>query len=186
MSDLFHERVPDEFIDRVFDVMRRASHHVFQVLTKRSERMVEWHRAHHGGPVPWHIWVGVSVESPSYFARIDHLRRLDVPVRFISAEPLLAALTGINLEGIAWLITGGESGGPNERALVTRTQRGWCPKPDALMWVRELREACRAGRTAFFHKQWGGPTPKSGGRLLDRREWNEMPAPARETASISL
>jgi len=184
MSDLFHERVPDAFIESVFDVMRRADHHVFQVLTKRSERLLYWHCSHPGESWPWHIWIGVSVESPAYFTRIDHLRQVNAPVRFISAEPLLAPLTGINLDGISWLITGGESGGSDDRALVTRRDGSWHPKAEAVTWVRELRDACLGSGTAFFHKQWGGPTPKSGGRLLDRRTWNEMPSPQETISSL--
>jgi len=175
MSDLFHERIPFEFIDEVFDVMRRAPQHTFQVLTKRADRMLAWHRSHNDAPIPGHIWLGVSVETPAYFWRIDKLREVTVPVRFISAEPLLAALSGIDLRGISWLISGGESGGPPERALVAQTSRGWIPKSAALTWVRELRDICQAQGIAFFHKQWGGPTPKAGGRRLDRRLWGEFP-----------
>ncbi|MGH7389895.1 MAG: DUF5131 family protein [Candidatus Rokuibacteriota bacterium] len=182
MSDLFHERVPFDFIDQVFATMARASHHVFQVLTKRADRMVEWHRKHSGArPVPSHVWLGVSVESAAYTWRVDRLRQVDVPVRFISAEPLLGPLTSIKLAGISWVITGGESCGAPSRALVEQTARGWRPKADATQWVRDIRDQCRAAGVAFFHKQWGGPTPKTGGRLLDGREWSEYPAVAGAT-----
>jgi protein gp37 len=179
MSDLFHERVPFDFIDQVFETMGRASHHTFQVLTKRPDRLLEWHSTHRGRrPLPSHIWLGVSVESAAYAWRVDRLRRVDVPVRFISAEPLLGQLVpALNLAGISWVICGGESGGTASRALVEQTARGWQPKSSALQWVRELRDSCAAAGIAFFHKQWGGPTPKSGGRLLDGRLWGEYPKP---------
>jgi protein gp37 len=177
MSDLFHDRVPLAFVDEVFDVMARAEHHVFQVLTKRPERLVAWHREHHGGrALRSHIWLGVSVESAPYVWRVDKLRQVDVPVRFISAEPLLGPLTALDLTGIAWVITGGESGGTPARALVERDAAGgWQPKPTALQWVRALRDQCQAAGVAFFHKQWGGPRPTSGGRMVDGREWSAYP-----------
>lgn len=177
MSDLFHEKVPDAFIAQVFDVMARAPQHVFQVLTKRPERVLEWRRSGAWpGMIPPHVWLGVSVESPAYLWRVDRLREVDVATRFISAEPLLGSLTGLDLKGIAWVITGGESGGPPGRALVESTERGVRPKGEGLRWVREIRDLCRAHGVAFFHKQWGGRTPKSGGRRLDGREWSEYPA----------
>jgi protein gp37 len=158
MSDLFHQDVPDEFIRYVFDTMAQADWHIYQVLTKRSPRLASL-----GRTLPWpdHIWIGVSVESDRYAFRADHLRRVPAPVRFISAEPLLGPLNGMDLEGIQWLITGGESG-PNHR-------------PCQVEWVRELRNRCQDKGVAFFHKQWGGARPKSGGRLLDGRTWDEMP-----------
>ncbi|MBI4526587.1 MAG: phage Gp37/Gp68 family protein [Deltaproteobacteria bacterium] len=185
MSDLFHEQVPFSFIDEVFDIMGRAPQHIFQVLTKRADRMVAWSLSHGNKPIPGHIWLGVSVETPAYFSRIDRLREIEVPIRFVSAEPLLSSLSGINLSGISWVITGGESGGPPERALVAQTSRGWVPKPEALIWVRELRNLCQSKGVAFFHKQWGGPTPRTGGRRLDRRLWDEFPtAPKIQPALI--
>jgi protein gp37 len=176
MSDLFHEEVPTGFINQVFDVMARAPQHVFQVLTKRPERLLAWHRS--GAwphAIPAHVWLGVSVESAPYLWRVDRLRAVDVAIRFISAEPLLGPLSGLTLEGVSWVITGGESGGPPERALVESTERGVRPKVDALPWVREIRDLCRAYGVAFFHKQWGGRTPKAGGRMLDNREWSQYP-----------
>jgi protein gp37 len=184
MSDLFHERVPHSFIDQVFTVMEQASQHVFQVLTKRPDRALAWQDRRPGVRIPPHVWLGVSVESPAYLWRVDRLRALDVPVRFISAEPLLGPLTGVDLTGISWLITGGESGGPQDRALVRLTEDGWRPKPEALAWVRELREACRAAGVAFFHKQWGGPTSKAGGRRLDGRTWDAFPAPTERSQFV--
>jgi protein gp37 len=177
MSDLFHNAVPATFIDQVFAVMARATDHTFQVLTKRADRLVHWHR---GGPqvrsIPENVWVGVSVESASYLWRVDRLRQVDAVVRFVSAEPLLGPLGGLDLAGIAWVITGGESGGPPERALVESTGRGLRPKVEALGWVREIRDLCQQAGVAFFHKQWGGPTPKAGARRLDGREWSEYPS----------
>jgi protein gp37 len=158
MSDLFHRDIPDDYIRRVFDVMVRADWHVFQVLTKRSGRLMRL-----GQTLPWpaHIWAGVSVETNSYAWRVDQLRKVPAQVRFISAEPLLGPLDRVNLHGIHWVITGGESGN-GHRPI----------DPD---WVRELRDRCQQQRIAFFHKQWGGRTPKEGGRLLDGRTWDEFP-----------
>jgi protein gp37 len=180
MSDLFHDAVPTTFIDQVFKVMGRTTQHTFQVLTKRADRLVEWHR---GGAsvraIPSNVWVGVSVESAGYLWRIDRLREIDAAVRFVSAEPLLGPLSGLDLTGISWVITGGESGGPPARALVEASPRGLRPKDEALRWVREVRDLCLRRGVPFFHKQWGGPTPKSGGRRLDGREWSQYPeAPA--------
>jgi protein gp37 len=174
MSDLFHEGVPDDFIERVINTAQSAPQHVFQILTKRADRMLAWTRARLA-PIPANIWMGVSVESVRYAWRVDRLRDIDVAVRFISAEPLLGSLRPLDLRGIAWLITGGESGGAASRALVERNGQGWCPKAEALQWVRELRDSCRNAGVAFFHKQWGGPRPTSGGRLLDGRTWSEIP-----------
>jgi protein gp37 len=159
MSDLFHESIPDDYVRQVFDVMVQADWHVFQVLTKRAPRI-----ARLGQTLPWrpHIWAGVSVESNQYVFRADHLRKVPAPVRFISAEPLLGPLDRLSLEGIHWLISGGESG-PRHRPC----------DPD---WVRDLRDRCVAQGVAFFHKQWGGRTPKAGGRLLDGRTWDELPS----------
>jgi len=177
MSDLFHERVPFDFIDDIFATMARASHHIFQVLTKRPDRMVEWHHTHSGRrAVPSHVWLGVSVESAPYAWRVDRLRQVDVSTRFVSVEPLLGPIaSSLDLAGISWVISGGESGGPASRALVEQTAAGWQPKAQAVQWVRELRDVCAAAGVAFFHKQWGGPRPTSGGRLLDGRQWSDYP-----------
>jgi protein gp37 len=165
MSDLFHKDVPDDFIREVFEVMGRADWHVFQILTKRSSRLAEL-----GQSLPWrpHIWAGVSVELDRMVSRVDHLRRTPAHVRFISAEPLLGPLPSLDLSGIHWVITGGESG-PHSR-------------PCDPQWVRGIRDLCLNTETAFFHKQWGGRTPKTGGRLLDGRSWNEMPVVLDEEA----
>lgn len=179
MSDLFHDEVPLEYVDRVFDVMRRAGQHVFQVLTKRPDRLLLWHRGRDTVvPVPTNVWIGVSVESIDYAWRVDRLRHVDADVRFISAEPLLGPLTGLDLTGIAWLIAGGESAGSPGRALVESVAGGLQPKSDAERWLLDLVEACHGADVAFFFKQWGGRTPKAGGRLLGGRTWSEYPVRA--------
>jgi protein gp37 len=158
MSDLFHEDMPLEFLQRVFRVMNECPQHIFQVLTKRDQRMVEL--APHLEWTP-NIWLGVSVENQQYVHRIDALRQVDAAVRFLSCEPLIGPLE-LNLEGIHWVISGGESG-PEHR-------------PIEKVWVQAIRDQCLEAGVAYFHKQWGGRTPKSGGRLLDDRTWDEMPA----------
>ena len=158
MSDLFHKDIPDDYIRQVFEVMGRADWHTFQILTKRSSRLAKL-----GQTLPWkpHIWAGVSIELDHMVSRADHLRQVPSHVRFISAEPLLGPLNSLNLEGIHWLISGGES--------------GHSCRPCDPNWVRSLRDHCQQQGVAFFHKQWGGRTPKLGGRLLDGRTWDEMP-----------
>jgi protein gp37 len=159
MSDLFHADIPEEFIRSIFNTMVRADWHVYQILTKRPQRLA---RLAESLPWPDHIWAGVSIESNDVVWRADFLRRVPAAVRFISAEPLLGSIDQINLDGIHWLITGGESG-PRHRPC----------NPD---WVREARDHCISEEVAFFHKQWGGRTSKVGGRVLDGRTWDEMPA----------
>ena len=163
MSDLFHKRVPLPFIDQVFDVMEAAKWHVFQVLTKRSSLMRDHLRRRYGRERgPTHIWCGVSVEDSQAKARIEHLRSTPAGVRFISIEPLIDAVGPVDLAGIDWVIAGGESG-PGAR-------------PIHLEWAREIRDQCVEQGVPFFFKQWGGLRPKSGGRELDGREWNEFPS----------
>lgn len=159
MSDLFHPAVPEEFIGAVFDVMLRADHHVFQVLTKRPERLAEM-----AARLPWpdQVWMGVSIENRRFVGRADALRAVPARVRFISAEPLLGRLDGLRLEGIHWLIAGGESG-PRHRPV----------RED---WLWHLQGACAANGVAFFFKQWGGPRAKTGGRTLGGRTWDSMPS----------
>jgi protein gp37 len=161
MSDLFHEVVPLAFIERVFGVMATAERHTFQVLTKRHERLAEVAPC-----LPWppNVWMGVSIENARWIVRADYLRRVPAAVRFISAEPLLGPLDGLDLTGIDWLIAGGESG-PRHR-------------PVRAEWLRDLRDRCAGADVAFFFKQWGGPRSKSGGRMLDDQEWSAMPARA--------
>jgi protein gp37 len=161
MSDLFHRDVPEEYLQLVFDVMKRTPQHTYQILTKRAERL-----ARVAPRLPWsnNIWVGVSVESPAYVWRIEYLRRVEAAVRFVSAEPLLAPLPRLNLHGIHWLIAGGES------------QAG-C-RPADPRWFGDLRDQCRVSGVAFFLKQLGGHPSKRGGEaaLLDGRRWTEKPS----------
>jgi protein gp37 len=158
MSDLFHEKIPLEFIIRVFDVMRRSRHHTFQVLTKRAERLasiaeqLQW---------PNNVWMGVSVESEEYTHRIDYLRGTPAFIKFLSLEPLLGPLHNLNLTGIDWAIAGGESG-PAARPMDAE-------------WVRSIRDQCVAAGVAFHFKQWGGVQKKQTGRTLDGRTWDELP-----------
>jgi protein gp37 len=166
MSDLFHETIPDDYVQTVFDVMASAHWHVFQILTKRAERLASLVDKLAWSP---NVWQGVSVENAGYTSRIAHLRAVPAAVRFLSIEPLLGPIGALPLSGVDWVIVGGESGG--HRRPVD---------PD---WVRSIRDQCVATKTAFFFKQWGGRTPKSGGRLLDGRTWDELPrsAPRAET-----
>ena len=162
MSDLFHKDVPTAFIDQVFDTMEAANWHVFQVLTKRSSLMRDYlRRRYRGDRGPRHIWCGVSVEDEQAATRIDHLRQSQAGIRFLSVEPLIGPMGLIDLGGIDWVIVGGESG-PGARPILRE-------------WVQEIRDQCVAQEVAFFFKQWGGARPKSGGRDLDGREWNEFP-----------
>lgn len=163
MSDLFHEAVPEEYIKRVFEVMVKADWHIFQVLTKRAERLAKL--ASH---LPWtsNVWQGVSIENQAYTKRILHLQKVPAAVRFLSVEPLLGPIPNLPLHGIQWVIVGGESG-PRHRPI----------KPE---WVREIKKQCAAAGAPFFFKQWGGRTPKSGGRVLDGRTWDQMPTTALE------
>jgi protein gp37 len=161
MSDLFHEAIPDDFIRAVFDVMGEADWHTFQILTKRPDRLADL-----APTLEWHsnIWMGVTIENRRFVHRADRLREVDAAVRFISAEPLLGPLEGLGLEGIDWLIAGGESG-PRHRVVREA-------------WITELRDRCTDEGVAFFFKQWGGARPKSGGRLLEGRTWDELPRQA--------
>ncbi len=158
MSDLFHEDVPPSYITRVFDVMRRADWHQYQLLTKRSERLLQLSPSLEWQP---HIWMGVSVESEDYLHRVDHLRETGAHVKFLSIEPLLGRLRSPDLRGIDWVIVGGESG-PGAR-------------PVDPAWVREIRDCCCRAGVPFFFKQWGGVFKSRVGRVLDGRTWDEMP-----------
>lgn len=161
MSDLFHEKVPSSFIRQVFDTMTAGNWHTYQLLTKRPQRLV---RLVDDLPWPAHVWVGVSVELANFEWRVERLRQVPAAVRFISAEPLLGPLDDVCLEGIDWVITGGESGARS--------------RPCEHEWVTRLRDRCVHEGIAFFHKQWGGRTPKSNGRLIDGRTWDEFPQPS--------
>lgn len=159
MSDLFLEGVPTEFIHKVFDVMRKAHWHTFQVLTKRSGRLHEL-----SPELPWapNIWMGVSVENADYTFRINHLRESGACIKFLSIEPLLGPLPDLDLREIDWVIVGGESG-PGARPM----------KPE---WVLDIRDQCRQAKVPFFFKQWGGFNKKKAGRELEGRTWDEMPS----------
>lgn len=162
MSDLFHKEVPTSFIDSVFDTMEAGHWHTYQVLTKRSSLMMRYLRNRYGsGRAPSHIWLGVSVEDKKNTVRINHLRNAPASVKFISFEPLIGSVGRIDLQGIDWAIVGGESG-PRSRPMLEE-------------WAIEIRDQCKAAKVAFFFKQWGGVRPKSGGRLLRGREWNQYP-----------
>ena len=158
MSDLFHGAVDEEFIARVFEVMADCPRHTFQVLTKRSQRLaalaerLDW---------PANVWMGVSIENDRYRFRADDLRSVDAAVRFLSVEPMLGPVGNLDLDGIDWVIAGGESGAG--------------ARPVDPGWVRDLRDRCIEVGIAFFFKQWGGTTPKAGGRILDGRTWDQMP-----------
>jgi protein gp37 len=171
MSDLFHKDVPFGFIERVFDVMRRASQHCFQVLTKRSERLMQlspkllW---------PDNVWMGVTVENADYSFRIGHLRHTGAAVRFVCFEPLLGPAPDMDLRGIDWVIVGGESG-PGARPMPRE-------------WVTDIRDQCLARDLPFFFKQWGGVNKRANGRVLENRTWGESPCATkrRESSHVEL
>ena len=158
MSDLFHKDVPLEFIQRVFKTMREASWHTFQVLTKRADRLAEL-----DSEIDWpsNVWMGVSVETGAYTFRIDHLRKTQAHVKFLSLEPLLGPLEDLNLQGINWVIVGGESG-PGARPMKGE-------------WVLSLRDQCERAGIPFFFKQWGGVQKHRFGRLLDGQTYDQLP-----------
>jgi protein gp37 len=158
MSDLFHDQVPLEYIQRVFGVMNEADWHQYQVLTKRAERLEAVSKDLRWAP---HIWMGVSVENEDYLWRVDHLRQTGAHLKFISIEPLLGPLGTLDLRGIDWVIVGGESG-PGARPM----------NPE---WVADIRNLCVRAGVAFFFKQWGGVQKKRHGRELEGRTWDEMP-----------
>lgn len=159
MSDLFHEKVPVEFIQSVFEVTRQAHWHTFQILTKRSKRLLELNKL-----INWpdNVWMGVSVENQDYTFRIDDLRQTDAKIKFLSVEPLLGAIENMNLAHIDWVIVGGESG-PKSRPI----------QPE---WVTSIRDQCLQSNTPFFFKQWGGTNKKKAGRLLEGRIWDQLPS----------
>ena len=161
MSDLFHKDVPTDYIKRVFDAMKRAHWHQYQVLTKRSERVLELSNELEWSP---QIWMGVSIETEKYKYRIDDLRKTGAYVKFLSLEPLLGSLGRLNLRGIDWAIVGGESG-PSARPLNAE-------------WVTEIRDQCIRSGVAFFFKQWGGVQKSKTGRTLEGRTWDQMPVDA--------
>lgn len=160
MSDLFHRGVPTPFVRAVFEVMAASPRHRYQILTKRPGRMASVLRREWPQPAP-NVWLGTSIEDDRFVWRADRLRETPAAVRFLSLEPLLGSLPRLNLDAIDWVIVGGESG-PGHRPIDAN-------------WVRELRDRAVAAGVAFFFKQWGGRTPKTGGRVLDGRTWDELP-----------
>jgi protein gp37 len=169
MGDLFHEKVPESFILSVFNTMRMAPWHCFQLLTKRSERLalmdtlLDW---------PKNVWMGVTVESTDYTNRIDDLRETGATVKFLSLEPLLGPIPGLDLHGIDWAIVGGESG-PGARPMEAH-------------WVTNIRNQCHDSGVSFFFKQWGGVHKKKNGRVLEGRTWDEIPLITTEQTSPAL
>ncbi len=161
MSDLFHPDVPETFIEQVIDVIGKAPNHTFQILTKRPRSAL---RILNGSELPQNLWIGTSIETDRYVFRADYIRKINAAVRFLSLEPLLGPLPSLDLSDIGWVIVGGESG-PGHRPV----------DPD---WVRQLRDRCQVEDVPFFFKQWGGRTPKAGGRQLDGQTWSQMPASA--------
>ena len=168
MSDLFHKKVPADFIKRVFSVMNDNPQHIFQILTKRAERLIEL-----SAELVWsdNIWMGVSVEDTSVTHRVDSLRETSAHIKFLSCEPLLGPLPGLNLDGIHWLIVGGESGAR--------------PRPMSEAWVFDIQKQCEEQDVKFFFKQWGGRNKKAAGRLLNGRTYDDMPViPARRKSVV--
>ncbi len=169
MSDLFHKEVPHSYITRVFETMEQANWHIFQVLTKRSSLMRDFvNDRYKDGQAPEHIWLGASVEDFTKRSRIKHIREMNAKVKFLSIEPLIGPPGDMDLEGINWVIAGGESG-PKARSME-------------LEWARSVRDQCKKQKVAFFFKQWGGIRPKSGGRELDGKEWSQFPKLSKKSA----
>lgn len=163
MSDLFHKEIPRQFLDEVFATMEAADWHTFQILTKRSSLLRDYINSRYPNqPAPAHIWLGASVENAAAKSRIRHVQTANASIRFLSVEPLIGPLGKVDLSDIDWVIVGGESG-PNARRMHPN-------------WVREVRDQCAEANVSFFFKQWGGIRPKSGGRTLDGREWNQVPS----------
>ena len=169
MSDMFHANVPVEFIQKAFDVMRRANWHQYQVLTKRSERLRDLDSRLNWQP---HIWMGVSVENARFLHRLDDLRATRAHVKFVSLEPLLGPLPNLDLRGIDWVIVGGESG-PHARPM----------NPS---WASDIRDQCQAAGVAFFFKQWGGVFKSRTGRELEGQTWDQMPDEPRTRLTLRL
>jgi protein gp37 len=169
MSDLFQKEIPTSFIEQVFETMEQADWHTYQVLTKRSSLLRDFVNERYArSTCPPHIWLGVSVEDRQALSRVEHLRKSRASIRFLSVEPLLGPIGKVDLEGIHWVIVGGESG-PGFRPMQSS-------------WAEEVRDQCLAQGVAFFFKQWGGQRPKSGGNLLDGRKWAQFPRTSSEQA----
>lgn len=185
MSDLFHEDTDLEFVRRVFEVMQKTPRHQYQVLTKRPDKMAEMltelQMCGDYEPAP-HIWLGTSVENRLVIDRIEALKATPADVRFLSCEPLINDLGVLDLSDLHWVIVGGESGSHlwkertrKRRALVEYIDGEWVPRAERQDWVRNIRDQCNEAEVAFFFKQWGGNTPKAGGRELDGKTWDEYP-----------
>lgn len=185
MSDLFLEEIPDEYRDRIFDTMEQCPELDFQALTKRPEEMLRYSRRRR---FPVNLWAGVTVESERYLNRIEPLLEVEASVRFVSAEPLLSRLPGKWMEGLDWVIVGGESGAHlldaqvrADRGLVEHSKSSesgrerWSAREDRMDWVREIRDVCAGVGVAFFFKQWGGVRGEAAGNELDGRKWEEWP-----------
>lgn len=158
MSDIFHKNVPFDFIQKIFEVMRQANWHIFQILTKRSDRLLQ---LDHKINWPSNVWMGVSVENQQWIKRIEDLRRTQAKIKFLSLEPLLGPLPNLNFHGIDWVIVGGESG-PKSRPI----------KKD---WVIDIKSQCQKANISFFFKQWGGTNKKKAGRILEGKTWDQLP-----------
>jgi protein gp37 len=182
MSDFAWDKVDDSVRDQIVDVVEATPRHEYQVLTKRPDNLLRYSKRR---KLPRNFWAGVTLEHERYLSRVDVLRQIDVEIRFLSCEPLLSSLVpGLDLDGISWVIAGGESGNhlvdpkvAERRALVHKPPRNaqWVPRPDRAAWVRSLRDLCEIHDVAYFFKQWGGTRPKSGGADLDGRTWKNFP-----------
>jgi protein gp37 len=180
MSDLFWDKIPTKYVDKVVDVIEQTPQHQYQVLTKRPERMLAYSKRR---KLPWNFWAGATVEDCDRVDRIDILREVDASLRFISIEPLLSPIAGaLKLDGIDWVIVGGESGthlsDPDKcrkHGLVWKYDSGWAPRPECVEWVRDILDECQQSATTFFFKQWGGLRPTSNGNLLDGKVYHDFP-----------
>ncbi len=180
MSDLFWDKIPKDYLDNIIDVIANTPQHQYQVLTKRPERMLAYNKER---SFPSNFWAGVTIENnESLIKRLPILKQVKSRIKFISFEPLLEDLKELNLKGINWVITGGESGqhlsnvnNLKTRSLVVKVETSTRTANEKIPWVRNIKNICIRDNVNFFHKQWGGPTPKSGGRSLDGREWSEYP-----------
>lgn len=179
MSDLFWDEIPEWYVRAILRVIELCPQHVFQVLTKRPEQMLEFSRKFR---FPDNLWAGVTIESQEQAGRLDVLKQVEAKIRFVSVEPLLSPLD-LDWSAVDWVITGGESGSHlndprmcEKRGLAELVGGVWVPRTSRIDWVRQIRDGCVAAGTHFFHKQWGGPHSGSAGRILDGREWDERPA----------
>lgn len=179
MSDLFWEQIPESYCDQIVDVIEATPRHQYQVLTKRPERMLEYSKRR---KLPKNFWAGTTIEAGRTSFRMDIIRQVSVPIRFLSIEPLIAEWEYPDFDGLQWVIVGGESGShlsnpaiAEHRSLAMKVFGKWTPRPDRKDWVRAIRDACIRDGAAFWLKQWGGPVPHSAGRELDGRTWDEFP-----------